>query len=96
MVKEVSYKKMTEYVGLMFCRERIHQGITQEKVAESMQRLGFDIGQPAISKIEKGERNIYFPELCALLHIFDISLVDFAKYVYNIILTGKSNGWTVY
>ena len=96
MVKEVSYKKFSEYIGLMLGRERMHQGMTQDELARRMQILGFDIGQPAISKIEKGERNIYFPELCAILHVFDISLENFAKYVYNIILTGKSTGWLVY
>ncbi len=53
-----------------FFREaRERRGLSQERVATDMQRMGFDFHQPTVYKIEKGLRKVTVGEAVALAEI---------------------------
>ena len=64
--------KCLNMIGPQIRKLRYQRGWSQEKLAEQLQLLGWDIGRVAVSKIES-----------RLVHIDDYELLYFAK-VFNV------------
>jgi len=57
-----------------FREARIAAGLSQEKVADEMRALGFDMSQPVVGKLERGDRKVSIGEAEALASIVGVRL----------------------
>jgi len=63
------------------------KGYSQIDVASKMQLFGSDISSGTYSKIERGERNIYFDDFIILKLVLEFEYNDFFKEYENNILS---------
>lgn len=52
---------------------RVRKNMTQLEVAVALEEYGFTLGQTAIGKIERGERNLCIHEFIAIQNIIDVT-----------------------
>jgi transcriptional regulator with XRE-family HTH domain len=58
---------------------RQHAALSQEQVAEKMRELGFEMSQPVVGKIERGERKVTVGEAMALAEVLGVNVLSLVR-----------------
>lgn len=86
------FKKLDDEFAGAFRLARDEAGLSQEAVAERMRGFGFDVSQPVIGKIERGQRRVSIGEAKALSACVSKSLSSLLLGPQNFVMERATQG----